>query len=370
MADGKAPDEQANAPVGGESKREFLDREVRPVSLRPGMSVADLVDGLKGMSIQARNVGRCAEVLDGVYGDPDRPTVYLGLAGPLIAAGLRNVLRELIVGGYVDVVVSTGAILYQDIYQARGHRHYQGRPDADDVRLRELHIDRIYDTYVDEDMFWQTDLWCGRQADELAAGNYSSRAFLDVLGSRLDDEDSIVRQCHRLGVPIFCPALNDSSLGIGLTDHYHRCRAEGRKGIAIDSIRDNYELVQTVIRSPKTAAIYIAGGVPKNYINDSIVMAYIFNEERGHDYAIQLTTAVTHDGGLSGSTLGEARSWGKIRGDARFAMAWVEPSVSLPLVAGYVFDRFPAPCRPRLRFDWDGDELRSLTAARTNEATR
>jgi deoxyhypusine synthase len=257
-------------------------------------------------------------------------------------------------------VVSTGAIMYQDIYQARGFGHYRGTPTADDVRLRELRIDRIYDTYVDEEKFWETDKWCGRIADELEPGIHSSRSYLDFVGGKLDDEDSIVRQCHKLGVPIFCPAINDSSIGIGLTDHYYRCKLEGRTHVAIDSIRDNYELVQIVINSPKTAAIYVAGGVPKNYINDSIVMAYIFNQERGHDYAIQITTAVTADGGLSSSTLGEAQSWGKIDAKANFAMAWVEPSVSLPLLAGYCFDKFPAPFRPRLAFDWEGDELRSL----------
>jgi deoxyhypusine synthase len=295
-----------------------------------------------------------------MYADADRPTVLLGLAGPLIAAGLRRVLRDLVVGGYVDVVVSTGAILYQDIYQARGWRHYRGTPAADDVALRALRIDRIYDTYVDEEKFWQTDTWCGRVADELPAGNYSSREYLDFVGSKLDDDESIVRQCHLLGVPVFSPALNDSSIGIGLTHHRHRCKTRRREGIALDAIRDNYELTQIVTHSAKTAAIYVAGGVPKNYINDSIVMAQIFGLDRGHDYALQVTTAVTQDGGLSGSTLGEAQSWGKIGSHARFAMAWVEPSVSLPLLAAYVFDRHPAPPRPRLKFRWKRDELVSM----------
>jgi deoxyhypusine synthase len=124
-------------------------------------------------------------------------------------------------------------------------------------------------------------------------------------------------------------------------------------------------LTQIVVKSPKTAAIYVAGGVPKNYINDSVVMAYLFGLERGHEYALQVTTAVTQDGGLSGSTLGEAQSWGKIRKSARFAMAWVEPSVSLPLLTAYAFDRYPAPARPRLQMEWVVDELRSLAPAKS-----
>jgi deoxyhypusine synthase len=186
------------------------------------------------------------------------------------------------------------------------------------------------------------------------------------MGSKLDDENSIVRQCHLLKVPVFCPALNDSSIGIGLTQHRHICRQQEREGISIDSIQDNYELVQTVVQSKKTAAFYVAGGVPKNYINDAIVMGYIFGLERGHDYALQVTTAVTQDGGLSGSTLGEAQSWGKVGRRAGTAMAWVEPSVSLPLLAAYVFDRHPAPARPRLEFSWDNDLLAGLTPQRSS----
>ncbi|MFH1146997.1 MAG: deoxyhypusine synthase family protein [Pseudomonadota bacterium] len=342
-------------------KNKILSDSVRAVQINPGITVADLLDQMSGMSIQARNLGDCAQVLSKMMKDPDRPTVFLGLAGPLIAAGLRNVIRDLITGGYVDAVVSTGAILYQDIYQARGFNHYKGTPAADDAELRDLYIDRIYDTYVDEEAFWATDKWCGKVADELPPGNYSSRQYLDFVGSRLEDANSIVYQCHRLGIPVFSPALNDSSIGIGLTEHRHRNRPGSGGGICIDSIQDNYELTQIVIKSKKTAAIYVAGGVPKNYINDSIVMSYIFGLQRGHSYAIQITTAVVLDGGLSGSTLGEARSWGKIKKDADFAMAWVEPSVSLPMLAAYLFERHPAPARPRLRFDWDRDILKKLT---------
>ena len=224
--------------------------------------------------------------------------------------------------------------------------------------MRDLLIDRIYDTYVDEESFWATDMWISRVAEELAPGSYSSRQFMDFLGSRLEDEESIVRTCHRLGVPMFAPALNDSSIGIGLTAHRHRCRQAGRPVLAIDSIQDNYELAQLVTRSPATAAIYVAGGVPKNYINDAVVMGYIFNQDRGHDYALQITTAVTADGGLSSSTLGEAQSWGKIDKQARFAMAWVEPSVALPLLAAYILDTHPP--RRRLEPAWKGDLLESL----------
>ena len=357
-------------PAQRAAKRALFSEPVRAARITPDLKVADLVEQMAGMSIQARGVGQCAQVLERMLKDPDRPTVMLGLAGPLIAAGLRNVIRDLITSGAVDVVVSTGAVLYQDIYQARGYRHYKGTPTADDAKLRDLYIDRIYDTYVDEEKFWETDLWCGRIADELGSSITSSRAYLAEVGRRLDDPDSIVATCARLGVPMFAPAINDSSIGIGLTDHHHRAVKAGKAPLSIDSIRDNYELTQIVVNSTMTSAIYVAGGVPKNYINDSIVMSYIFGLERGHHYAIQVTTANPQDGGLSGSTLGEAQSWGKIRKDATHAMAFVEPSVSMPLLAGYVAGRDLTKGRGRLKMEWEGEILKSLTSDKPAASAR
>ena len=345
-------------------KRQLLQEPVRQLVPSRVQGVADLVRTMAGMSIQARNVGQCYEVLERMLRDPERPTILLGLAGPLIAGGLRQVIREMVEHGLVDVVVSTGAILYQDIYQARGYQHYAGTPDVDDGDLRDLLIDRIYDTYVDERGFGKVDTWIGLLADQLEPRAYSSRQFMDVLGDRLEDPESIVQTCRKHSVPMFVPAINDSSIGIGLTEHHHRSVKFGRPGIQIDSIQDNYELTQIVVQSPATAAIYIAGGVPKNYINDSVVMGYIFGlKDRGHRYALQMTTAVTADGGLSSSTLDEAKSWGKIDRRASRAMAWVEPTVALPLIVTAAIEDGLARGRSRLSLSWKGEILEKLTRA-------
>ena len=157
-------------------------------------------------------------------------------------------------------------------------------------------------------------------------------------------------------------ALNDSSIGIGLTEHYHRARKEGIEPFQISSIRDNYELTQIVVKSPATAAVYVSGGVPKNYINDSIVMSYIFGiDTGGHKYALQVTTDAPHWGGLGGSTLSEATSWGKVSKQARHEMAFVETSVSLPLIYGYALQKNAARGRKRLRYSWNGDMLEKIS---------
>lgn len=342
-------------------KQDLFHTRISPVDYEKVESVADLVESFSGCSIQARNIGLCANVFKKMLTDAGRPTIMLGLAGPLIAAGLRKVIRDMIHNNMVDVIVSTGAILYQDFYAAMGGGHYYGSPDADDTELRELLINRIYDSYVDEELFAEYDSMIGRFAGTLESRRYSSREFIGKLSETIDDENSILVAARKNGVPVFCPAISDSSIGIGLTEHYYMSKKEGKTPIAIDAIRDNYELTQIVVQSPETAAFYVAGGVPKNYINDSIVMSYIFDEYKGgHKYALQMTTDSPHWGGLSGSTLAEAQSWGKVGKDADFAMAFVEPSVSLPLIYGHAYQKQFFKGRKKLCMEWSGDVLREL----------
>ncbi len=322
--------------------------------------IGDLVDQFRSSSIQARNLGRALEVWENALTDPKRPTILLGLAGPLIAAGLRKVIRDLVDWGLVDVVVSTGAVMYQDLYQTIGGRHWMGSPTADDVQLRSLYLDRIYDTYVDELRFEETDRAIGKITEEFPRRPASSREYLQFLGGRFDDPASILATAARRGVPVFSPALIDSSIGIGLTLYYQANRTAKERFI-LDAIRDNYELVQILGQSPRTAVVYIGGGTPKNWINDGIVMAnYAFGREgEGHYYALQITTDVPHWGGLSGSTLDEAQSWGKISKTATRSMAHVDASIGLPLLAGALWERRKRwQPRSRLTFDWNGDQVR------------
>jgi deoxyhypusine synthase len=341
------------------ARRAHLRRPIVPVDVTRLRSAGALLEQFADSSIQARNLARCLEVWENALTDRKRPTIFLGLAGPLIAAGLRRVLRDLVAWGVVDVIVSTGAVLYQDLYQSIGGKHYRGTPTADDVRLRALAIDRIYDTYVDELKFEETDRAIGAATVEFPARPASSREYLAFLGQRFGDRDSILGTAARMGVPVFSPALIDSSIGIGLTLHYQAHR--GKERFILDAVRDNYELVQILVNSPRTGVVYVGGGTPKNWINDGIVMAnYAFGREgEGHFYALQITTDSPHWGGLSGSTLDEAQSWGKISKSATRSMAHVEASVALPLLAAGLWDhRRKWQARPRLRFDWTGDTVK------------
>lgn len=341
-------------------RSELLSKKIRPIDLEKIKSISDLIDAYKETSIQARNLGACEEIFVNMLTDKERPTIILGLAGPLIAAGLRKVICDMIKYNLVDVIVSTGAILYQDIYQARGYNHYTGSPDMDDTELRDLYIDRIYDTLVDEEKFEETDKVISELVERLEPRGYSTRELLKFFGENFKDDNSILYNAAKYGLPVFSPALNDSSIGIGLTIYYYKHRND--KKMYIDPIRDNYELTQIILKSPCTGAIYIGGGVPKNWINDSEVMAaYIFDPKiTGHKYAFQITMATPLDGGLSGSTLKEAQSWGKISKRAHKATVYIEASVALPLIVGSIIQKNVVKNRKRAIFDWENDVLKSL----------
>ena len=228
--------------------------------------------------------------------------------------------------------------------------------------LREHLINRIYDTYVDDEKFVKLDTWIGKFSGTLEPRTHSTREFLYLLGKKLNDPQSILATAAKHGVPIFAPALNDSSIGIGLTDHYRVMKERKvKKNFSLDPIRDNYEITQIVVKSKATSAVYVAGGVPKNYVNDAVVMGYIFGKVTGgHTYAFQVTTDAPHWGGLSGSTLDEAQSWGKMNKKAKRAMAFVEPTVAFPLIVGSILQKGIHKGRSRIKYTWNGDVLEKM----------
>ncbi len=342
-------------------REELLTTPVNQIDLEKVKTIEDLMAAFQGSSIQSRNLGVCAGVFERMLTDEKRPTVILGLSGALIAGGLRKVIRDMVKYGLVDVIASTGAIPYQDFYQARGFQHYVGTPDADDSVLHKLKIDRIYDTYVDEIKFEETDGYIAKLVEEkLKPGLYSSREILNFLADQIDDENSIMVTARKYGVPMFSPALNDSSIGIGLAEYYHKTK--GRERVTLDCIKDNHEILKIIALSGATGAVYIGGGTPKNWVNDAVVMAnYTFDRDiDGHSYAVQVTMDTPHWGGLSGSTLQEAQSWGKIHTEATHRTVNVEATVALPMIVGYLLQKGVWKGRKRLKFNWEEDDLASI----------
>ena len=324
-------------------KGEFLATPVVSIDIKQH-DVRPLVDAMSAMAFQARNLGRAARIYDAMLADK-ACSVIVCMAGSLCSAGLRDVFIDLIEHRMADAIVSTGAnIVDQDFFEALGFRHWRGDVRADDDQLRKLAIDRIYDTYIDEDELRICDETVGKIADEMLAATgpraVSSRLFLREMGAWLERERpgtrSIVSAAYRAGVPIFVPAFSDCSAGFGLV-HHQVHHPDGH--IALDSAADFRELTQLKLAAGATGLLMVGGGVPKNFAQDVVVAAEVLGHDvEMHRYAIQITVADERDGALSGSTLREANSWGKVKlGEEQ--MVYAEATVALPLVAGYAYHK-------------------------------
>jgi deoxyhypusine synthase len=320
-------------------KSDILKQVVEHIDIKKH-NVVDLVEAMSKTAFQARNLGRAAHLYEKMLRDKDC-VIFLCLAGSLVSAGLRKVVVDLVQNKMVDCIVSTGAIITdQDFFEALGFKHYVGTPFVDDNELRDLHIDRIYDTYIDEDELRVCDHTIGEIADSLEPRPYSSREFIWEMGKYLVEKgqgkDSVVRSCYEMDVPIFCPAFSDSSAGFGLV--YHQWH-HPEKHLSIDSAKDFLELTKCKLATPESGLFMIGGGVPKNFVQDTVVAADILEQPaQMHKYAVQITVADERDGGLSGSTLKEASSWGKVSTSFE-QMVYAEATVAMPLIAGYAYHK-------------------------------
>ncbi|MBA2585450.1 MAG: deoxyhypusine synthase [Chthoniobacterales bacterium] len=303
-------------------------------------NVVPLVDALGKMAFSARDLGRAAQIYDQMLGDKDC-AIILCLAGSLVSAGLKQVLVDLVQNNMVDAIVSTGAIIVdQDFFEALGYKHYKGDIFMSDDTLRQLHIDRIYDTYIDEEELRICDATTGEIADSLQPRPHSSREFIREMGRYLQKRgkttNSLVLSAFEKKVPIFCPAFSDCSAGFGLIAHQWK-RPE--QHLSIDSAKDFLELTKCRIASKQSGLLMIGGGVPKNFAQDTVVAGDYLGFDVGmHKYAVQITVADDRDGALSGSTLKEANSWGKVDLGAE-QMVYAEATVALPLLAGYAYHK-------------------------------
>lgn len=315
------------------------------------VDAVSILDQMERMSYSARDLARAARLTVEMMQDRDC-SVVLCLAGSLFSAGLRRIVHDLVAGGLVDAIVSTGANLVdQDFFEALGYRHYRGSPLASDEELQAAHVDRIYDTYIDEDQLRACDDTVRAIADRLEPGVYSSRQFLREMGRWLSRRHrgagSVLRAAFETDVPLFVPAFSDCSAGFGLIEHQH---ARPDAHVAIDGIRDFRELVRLKAAAKETGLLMIGGGVPKNFAQDAAVgTAHLGVPERAHKYAVQITVADVRDGGLSGSTLREANSWGKVDLQ-REQMVYAEATMAFPLLAAYAWRKMKGASREPRRW--------------------
>jgi deoxyhypusine synthase len=314
----------------GRRKSRFLRKPVEPFSVSPGLSADEVLERMERVSFQGRNLATARRIWERMIASD--ATIFLGIAGALSAGGMRLLIAHLIEQRYVDCLVSTGANLYHDLHETRGRRHFMGAPNLDDAALAAERIDRVYDTLASEDEFCKNDEWIAAFALKLERRPYTTREFLYKLGEQLWQDTGnhgILTAAYRAQVPIFCPAIADSSIGMGLSQARHKDQTSGH----IDVIGDIIESANMVIRRPSTATIVLGGGTPKNFINQASVQAEFYDDRvSGHKFAIQIVTDVPHFGGASGSSLEEAQSWGKLSIESEKVTVQGDVTIALPLL--------------------------------------
>jgi deoxyhypusine synthase len=321
------------------NKKHLLSKQVQHLDIK-SHDVTGLVEAMRETAFQGRNLARAADIYHQMLSDADC-SIILCLAGSLVSSGMKQIVVDLINHNMVDAIVSTGAnIVDQDFFEALGFKHYQGSPLLDDNQLREMMIDRIYDTLIDEDDLRVCDNIIYEIANQLEPKVYSSREFIRHMAEYLIREgkqsDSIVLAAYEKQVPIFVPAFSDCSAGFGLVMHQMN---NLQKHLSIDSVKDFRELTQLKIKAKETGLFMLGGGVPKNFAQDAVVAAEMLGHDAAlHKYAIQVTVADERDGALSGSTLREACSWGKVS-TVHEQMVFAEATLAMPLIAGYGYHK-------------------------------
>ncbi|MCK4475241.1 MAG: deoxyhypusine synthase [Methanophagales archaeon] len=341
------------------SLKEMRLKEVKALRIDKNMSVDKLVRELGGCAFGA---GRLATAVD-IYEEmlTEETTKFIGIAGALVPAGMRNVIAQMIRERYVDIVVTTGANLVHDIIEALGDHHYKigdVRVDAgagreknadtaigvDDVWLREQGMERIYDVVMQEDAFARLEDFLRSVFENFTRKNgdksYGIRELTKAIGENLSDRDSILRSAVDSEVPIFCPAIADSMIGLHAWIYKQTCP------LKVDAFDDMKELIDIFCEAKRTGAIILGGGVPKNFIFQTALIAPPREqgqgqeqEQEGFDYAIQITTDTPENGSLSGATLEEAKSWGKIGGKAKAVTVYCDATIALPIIIAAVRER-------------------------------
>ena len=332
------------------TKKDLLKNEVKHIDITK-FDARPIIEQMDKMSFTSRDLAKACEIFNMMLADKDC-SIILTLAGSTSAAGCMDLYADLIKHNMVDAIVSTGAsIVDMDFFEALGFKHYQGTPFIDDKLLRENYIDRIYDTYIDEEDLQKCDSTIFEIANSLEHRPYSSREFIYEMGKYLKEnsvkKNSLIELAYDHDVPIFCPAFTDSSAGFGLVLHQVK---NPKSHLTIDSIADFRELTDIKIKAGTTGLLMVGGGVPKNFVQDTVVCAEILGEDvEMHKYAVQITVADSRDGACSSSTLKEACSWGKVD-TAYEQMVYGEATSLIPLLASDAYHKGLWKERKRKKF--------------------
>lgn len=324
------------------TKKDLLQETIKHIDIKK-LDSTYLIDSMREMSFSSRDTASAADILQLMINDKES-TNWLILAGSTSAGGCMQVYVDMIKHNMIDAVVATGAsIIDMDFFEALGYKHYRGTQFIDDTHLRDNYIDRIYDTFIDEEELQACDATIKEITDSLEARPYSSREFIHEIGKWLSKnskkKESLIQTAFEHNVPIFCPAFTDSSAGFGLVMHQVERMKQGKPYLSIDSVADFRELTEVKMSAKTSGLFMVGGGVPKNFAQDTVVCAECLGfDVPMHQYAVQITVADVRDGACSSSTLKEANSWGKVN-TAHEQMVYAEATTVVPIIVSYAYHK-------------------------------
>lgn len=293
--------------------------EIKPITIKENMKVTELIRGMSGMGFGARAISEASNIMKTMFKDKECK-IFLGIAGAMVPAGMKQIIIEML--DNTNVFVTTGANLTHDLIEALGEKHYHGDNNVDDAKLNKKGIDRIYNVYMRNEVYKKLENFFEKNWDQLSECK-NIKELLWKIGELCpgNSENCILKKCYEKKIPIFCPALADSGIGLMIWGR----KVEGKK-IFIDAFEDMKEIIDITWTSKKNGVIYIGGGTPKNFIQQSLQFS------KGADYGIQITTDRMEPGGSSGAPLKEGISWGKMKSNANFVDVFCDATIALPLI--------------------------------------
>lgn len=291
-------------------------KEIKSIKVREGMKVKELVEGMRNMGFGARKIGEAVEIIKEMKNDKDCK-IFLGIAGAMTPSGMSNIILDLL--DFTDVLVITGANLTHDLINNIGGRHLQGSEDISDIELNKNGLDRIYDVFMENSVYCKLEDFFDRNFEKLKDAK-NIKQFLSKLGE-VSPKGSILSKCYEKGIPVFCPAIADSGIGLMMWGQL----VKGKK-INVDAFDDLKEIIEISWKAKKKGVIYVGGGFCKNYIQQALQFS------KGADYGVQVTMDRVEGGGSSGAELKEGISWGKLNKNARFVDLRMDATIVLPLI--------------------------------------
>lgn len=300
-------------------------KKVNHIKTEKNMTCGQLIDRMDSAGVMGGGkTAKAAKIMTDMIKDKECK-VFLGLAGAMVPGGQKQIIIDMLKDGWIDVLVTTGANLTHDLVEALGYNHYQGTHLISDEELNKKRIDRIYDSFMPDQVYEGLEKFCKNTFAEMPKEQINIREFLWELGKHVPDENSILKICAEKKIPVFCPALSDSAIGLQVWSYMQEHK------INVSAFTDLKEIIDIVWTSKKNGVIYVGGGVPKNYIQQAMQFA-----PTAASYAVQITMDRPEPGGSSGAELREGISWGKLDKKARYANVICDATIALPLISAAV----------------------------------